>query len=115
MPKYVLTDAEVKLTGYLSEKKCPESFRLIRYYDEEGDCEFTFLTNATHISALDIANFIRKDGWRAILQMARVVPQDKEILRHNEKRCPYSDQCSDYHLLSRGYCPTRYAIEALNL
>ena len=35
MPKNVLTDAEVKLTGYLSEKKYPESFRLIRYYDEE--------------------------------------------------------------------------------
>ena len=29
MPKNVLTDAEVKLTGYLSEKKYPESFRLI--------------------------------------------------------------------------------------
>ena len=65
MPKYVQTDAEVKLTGYLSEKKSPESFRLIRYYDEEDDHEFTFLTNAKHISALDIANlyFIRKYGW----------------------------------------------------
>ena len=31
--KNVLTDAEVKLTGYLSEKEYPESFRLIRYYD----------------------------------------------------------------------------------
>ena len=38
MPKYVLTDAEVKLTGYLSEKKYHESFRLIRYYDEEEIC-----------------------------------------------------------------------------
>ena len=37
MPKNVLTDAEVKLTGYLSEKKYPEAFRLIRYYDEEDD------------------------------------------------------------------------------
>ena len=60
MPKYVLTDAEVKLTGYLSEKKYPESFRFIRYYDEEGDREFTFLTNATHISALDVANLYKK-------------------------------------------------------
>ena len=60
MPKYVLTDAEVKLTGYLSEKKYPESFRLIRYYDEEDDREFTFLTNATHVSALDIANLYKK-------------------------------------------------------
>lgn len=60
IPKYVLTDAEVKLSGYLSEKKYPESFRLIRYYDEEDDREFTFLTNATHVSALDIANLYKK-------------------------------------------------------
>ena len=30
--------------GYLSEKKYPASFRLVRYYDEEDDREFTFLT-----------------------------------------------------------------------
>ncbi len=60
MPKNVLTDAEVKLTGYLSEKKYPESFRLIRYYDEEDDREFTFLTNAKHVSALDVANLYKK-------------------------------------------------------
>ena len=56
MPKNIMTDAEVKLTGYLSEKKYPESFRLVRYYDEEDDREFTFLTNAKQLSALDIAN-----------------------------------------------------------
>ena len=56
LPKNVLTDAEVKLTGYLSEKNYPESFRLVRYYDEEDDREFTFLTNAKHLSALDVAN-----------------------------------------------------------
>lgn len=60
MPKNVLTDAEVKLTGYLSEKKYPESFRFIRYYDEEDDREFTFLTNAKHLSALDVANLYKK-------------------------------------------------------
>ena len=43
MPRNIMTDAEVKLTGYLSEKKYPESFRLVRYYDEEDDREFTFL------------------------------------------------------------------------
>lgn len=60
MPKNVRADAEVKLTGYLSEKKYPGTFRLIRYQDEEDDREFTFLTNATHISALDVANFYKK-------------------------------------------------------
>ncbi len=60
MPKNVLTDAEVKLTGYLSEKKYPEAFRLIRYYDEENDREFIFLTNAKQLSALDVANLYKK-------------------------------------------------------
>jgi hypothetical protein len=60
MPKSVLTDAEVKLTGYLSEKKYPESFRLIRYYDEEDDREFVFLTNTKHLSVLDVAKLYKK-------------------------------------------------------
>ena len=60
MPENVLTDAEVKLTGFLSEKKYPESFRLIRYYDEEDGREFTFLTNAKQLSALDVANLYKK-------------------------------------------------------
>ena len=58
---------------------------------------------------------LRKDGCRTILQMTRTAPQDKDILRHNEKRCPYSNQCGDHHLLSHSYCPTRYAIETFNL
>ncbi|MBF1535746.1 MAG: IS4 family transposase [Prevotella salivae] len=60
MPKNVLTDAEVRLTGYRSEKKYPESFRLIRYYDEEEEREFTFLTNAKHLTALEIAELYKK-------------------------------------------------------
>ena len=59
MPKNIMTDAEMKLTGYLSEKKYPESFRLVRYYDEEGDCEFTFVTNVKQFSALDVANLYK--------------------------------------------------------
>ena len=60
MPKYILTDAEMKLTGYISKKKYPESFRLIRYYDEKENREFSFLINATRISALDITNLYKK-------------------------------------------------------
>lgn len=37
-----MTDAEVKVTSYLSEKKYPESFRFLRYYEEEDNREFTF-------------------------------------------------------------------------
>lgn len=71
MPKYILTYAEVKLAGYLSERKYPESFRLIRCYDEEGNREFIFLTKETHISALDVGNLYI---CRAILQMAKAAP-----------------------------------------
>ena len=60
MPKNILKDADVKLTGYLSEKKYPESFRLIRFYDEEEDREFTFLTNAKHLSAQEVADLCQK-------------------------------------------------------
>lgn len=60
MPKNILTDAEVKLTGVLSEKKYPETFRLIRFYDEEDEREFIFLTNAKHISAINVANLYKK-------------------------------------------------------
>ena len=60
LSKNVLTDAEVKLTGYLPEKNYPKSFRLVRYYDEEDDREFTFLTNAKHLSALDVTNLYKK-------------------------------------------------------
>ena len=60
MPKNVLTDAEVKRTGYMSERKYPESFRLVRFYDEEEEREFTFLTNAKHLTALEVAELYKK-------------------------------------------------------
>ena len=64
-----MTDAEVKLTGYLSEKKYPESFRLIRYYNEEDDREFTFLTNTKQLSALDVANLYKKNKKRWLIEL----------------------------------------------
>ena len=44
----------------LSEKKYPESFRLVRYHDEEKGREFTSLTNAKQLSVLDVANLYKK-------------------------------------------------------
>ena len=62
MPKNILSDAEVKLIGYTSEKKYPESFWVIRFYTEEDKREFIFLTNAKHIATLDVADLYKKDG-----------------------------------------------------
>lgn len=50
------------------QPKYPESFRLIRYYDEEDDREFTFLTNAKHLSALDVVNLYKKMVGRAVFK-----------------------------------------------
>ena len=51
MPKNILTDAEIELTVYKSRKDYHENLRLVRYYDEEQDREFLFLTNAMDLTA----------------------------------------------------------------
>ena len=101
-----MADAEVILTGYLSEKKYPESFRLVRYYDEEDNREFIFLRMQNNFLHWMLSIFIRKDGNRAVLQMAQAASQDKEILEYNREYCSYIDQCGYYHILSCGYCLT---------
>lgn len=66
MPKNVLTDARIRLTGYLSSKRYPEELRIVRYWDEEQGREFVFLTNAMSLSALEIANLYR-NRWQVEL------------------------------------------------
>ena len=107
MPKNIMTDAEVKLTGYLSGKKYPESFRLVRYYDEEDDREFTFLTNAKQLSALDVANLYTK-RWliELFFKWLKQHLKIKKFWGHNRERRPHTNQCGYYHILSCGYCPT---------
>ena len=62
MPKNILTDAEIELTVYKSRKDYPENLRLVRYYDEEQDREFLFLTNAMDLTAQQIAD-LYKNRW----------------------------------------------------
>lgn len=62
LPKNVLSDANVLLAGFYFKQYYPEPLRLIRYWDEEQEREFTFITNATHISALQIAE-LYKNRW----------------------------------------------------
>ena len=66
MPKNVLTDARIRLTGHLSSKRYPEELRMVRYWDEEQGREFVFLTNAMNLSALEIANLYR-NRWQVEL------------------------------------------------
>ena len=63
LPQDVLTDAEIQLTEYASFKKYPERLRLVRYHDAEQNRDFAFLTNATHLTALEVAN-LYKNRWQ---------------------------------------------------
>ena len=66
LPKNVLSDATIELTGCYPRQYYPEPFRLVRYWDEEQERKFTFLTNAIHISALQVAE-LYKNRWQVEL------------------------------------------------
>lgn len=66
LPKNVLSDCEIILTGYYSQKAYPERIRMVRYWDEEDQREFVYLTNAKHISALQVAE-LYKNRWQVEL------------------------------------------------
>ena len=63
MPRNVLTDSEIMLTDYITSKKYNEKLRLVKFYDEEQGREFSFLTNAFHLSSLEVAN-LYKNRWQ---------------------------------------------------
>ena len=63
LPKNILSDAEIELTGYYPHQCYPESLRFIRYWDNESNKEFTYLTNAKHLTAQQIAN-LYKNRWQ---------------------------------------------------
>ena len=63
MPKNVMTDSEILLADYITSKKYKEKLRLVKFYDENEGREFAFLTNAFHLSALQVAN-LYKNRWQ---------------------------------------------------
>ena len=63
MPKNVLTNSVIELTDANTQKKYPEKLRLVRFHDEEQDRDFAFLTNAFHLTYLEIAN-LYKNRWQ---------------------------------------------------
>ena len=63
LPKGILTDAEIELTIYGSQKGYPAHLRLVRFFDEEQGREFMFLTNAMELTALQVAD-LYKNRWQ---------------------------------------------------
>ena len=66
LPKNVLSDMTIKFTGVNSKKYYSKQLRLVKYWDEEQKREFVFLTNAMHISSLQIAD-LYKNRWQVEL------------------------------------------------
>ena len=59
----MMTDSEILLADYITSKKYKEKLRLVKFYDDNEGREFAFLTNAFHLSALQIAN-LYKNRWQ---------------------------------------------------
>ena len=55
--------SEIEFTEYNSYRKYPEKLRLVKFYGEEQGREFSFLTNAFHLTAPEIAN-LYKNRWQ---------------------------------------------------
>jgi len=66
MPKNMLSDMTIELTGFYPKQYYPNILRLVRYWDEEQKREFVFLTNAMDISALQVAE-LYKNRWQVEL------------------------------------------------
>ena len=71
MPRNVLTDSAILLTDYIISKKYKAKLRLVKFYDEEQEREFSFLTNAFHLSSLEVAN-LYKNSWQIELFFKRL-------------------------------------------
>ena len=66
LPRNVLSDVTIGLMGFYPKKYYPGSLRMVKYWDGEQEREFVFLTNATHISALQVAE-LYKNRWQVEL------------------------------------------------
>ena len=63
MQPNVLSDSVICFAGYYQQDDYPELLRLIRYWDEENQREFLFLTNNFDLSALEVAELYR-NRWQ---------------------------------------------------
>jgi hypothetical protein len=56
-------DQSIRVTGYYSKKHYPELIRRIKYYDDETDRTYVFLTNNFKYEALTVAQ-LYKERWK---------------------------------------------------
>ena len=110
LPKNVLSDASVLLTGFYPKQYYPEPLRLVKYWDEEQEREFTFITNAMHISALQVVG-LYKNRWQVELffKWLKQYLKIKRFWGNYRECCSNTDICCYMRLLFGGNHSTRYA------
>src|ERR1022692_154846 len=59
----VRCDQTIKLVNYYADEEFPENFRRIKYFDEETQKRFVFITNNFELSPLQIAH-LYKHRWK---------------------------------------------------
>lgn len=59
----IVGDQVIHLSGYVSEKKYPKNFRLVKFYDAEKYETISFITNNLELEPLVIANIYR-NRWQ---------------------------------------------------
>jgi hypothetical protein len=59
----VLCDQTGRLTGFYTAKDYPEKLRRVKYYDQESNRTFVFLTNNMEVTAVQIA-LLYKNRWQ---------------------------------------------------
>jgi hypothetical protein len=62
----VLSDQIGKLTGFYVSKEYPEKIRRVKYFDQETQRKFVYLTNNMELSAIEIA-LLYKNRWQVEL------------------------------------------------
>lgn len=97
LPKNILSDSEIELTGFYTQKSYPETICLVRFWDEEDEREFVYLTNAKHIPALQVAE-LYKNRWQVelrstyeVLQILGISLTDKTPLRDLFSKTKFND------------------------
>ncbi len=109
LPKNGLSDANILLTGFYPKEYYPEPLRLIRYLNEEQEREFTFITNTTHIAALQVAE-LYKNRWlvESFFKWPKQHLKIKRFLGHYRECRSNTDICCNMHLLLSSNHSTRY-------
>ncbi len=85
LPKNVLSDACIELTGYYPKMYYPQELRMVSYWDEEQKREFMFLTNAMHFTSLQVLSISLTDKTHLTDLF------DKTKFKNDKDRCGSSE------------------------